>query len=111
MKIRADTHTYDIFEEQWAWLFQPESFEEESPVWTESDILQLFELILQDSLTKLKDPRLSHQKKVEIYQWVADESDPNPFSFNNCCRCCGLDADLLREAVLYQIRRLRNALH
>lgn len=116
MKIRADTQTYDIFSEQWLWLFANDDIaenllKEETLVWTDSDILYLFEFLLQDSLLKLKDPRVSTRTKLEIYQWINNESTANPFSFENCCRYCGLDADFMREAVLVKTGELRRTLH
>ncbi len=41
---------------------------------------------------------------VEIYNWVMNLNDPNPFSFNNCCKVSGLDPEEIRETVLRRFK-------
>jgi len=48
---------------------------------------------------------------VEIHQWMTDIDDPNPFSFANCCKLTGLDADELRDTILDRFKRIRRTSH
>ncbi len=100
--------------DDWSWLFgsEPEPIEEEIPIWTEQDILHICECLLEDSLRNLFDGRCSLETAVEIYKWMTDIKDPNPFSFINCCKLTGLDSEEIRESILFRLsKNHRNILH
>lgn len=117
MKRRSDTLTVDLFDERWAWLFAAESVadnllaSEQATEWTEQEILGLYEYILQDALSKLVKKGISVQTRTDIYDWIVDETDSNPFSFVNCCTMAGLDPEIVREGVMAQVARWRKSLH
>jgi len=74
--------------------------------WSELDILCLYEKLLENSLSSLFDNRSSWNTRKEIYSWVLNESDKNPFSFNNCCIFTGLEHDVIREFVILKFKPL-----
>ncbi len=96
----------DWIDDQWLWLFDPEPIEEIHS-WTEQDILHICECLLEDSLRNLFDGRCSLETAVEIYKWMTDIKDPNPFSFVNCCMLTGLDPEEVRDSILDRLNRTR----
>jgi hypothetical protein len=100
----------DLFDD-WDWLFGPEPVVEEIPLWSEQDIMDISECLLEDSLRNLFDTRCSMKTVAEIHQWMIAINDPNPFSFVNCCKLAGLDADELRDTILDRLKRIRRSIH
>ena len=97
----------DWIDDQWLWLFAPEPIVEEFIEWTEHDILHICDCLIEDSIRNLFDSRCSPETIYEIYRWIMNMNDSNPFSFTNCCKLSGLDSDELRETVcnrLYQAK-------
>jgi len=102
---------FDMFDDQWLWLQSTEPLIEEIPPWTEEEILHICDCLLEDSLRNLFDGRSSMETVVEIYNWIMDSNDPNPFSFNNCCKLSGLDPDEIRETVFNGVNSINRRLH
>lgn len=94
----------DLFDDQWLWLQNTEPLNEEIPPWTDEEILYICDRLLEDSLRNMFDGRCSMETVVEIYNWVMNLNDPNPFSFNNCCKVSGLDPEEIRETVLSRFK-------
>ena len=94
----------DLFDDQWLWLQNTEPLNEENPPWTDEEILYICDRLLEDSLRNLFDGRCSMETVIEIYNWVMNLNDPNPFSFNNCCKVSGLDPEEIRETVLRRFK-------
>ncbi len=109
-KGKDRTFNWDLFDD-WDWLFGPEPVVDEIPSWSEQDIMHISECLLEDSLRNLFDGRCSLETVVEIHQWMTDIDDPNPFSFVNCCKLTGLDADELRDTILDRLKRIRRTSH
>lgn len=101
----------DLFDDQWLWLQSTEPLIEEIPPWTDQEIMHICDRLLEDSLQNLFDGRCSLETVVEIYDWIMNINDQNPFSFNNCCGISGLDHDVMRESVLYRLKSVRRQLH
>jgi hypothetical protein len=97
----------DLFDDQWLWLHSDKPLEEEIPPWTDEDIMYICDCLLEDSLRNLFDGRCSMVTVVEIFNWMTDIKDRNPFSFVNCCLVSGLDPDEIRESVLYRLKSVR----
>jgi len=110
-KGKDRTFNLDWIDDEWLWLFATEPILEEIPVWTEQDILHICDCLLEDSLRNLFDSRCSLETVVEIYDWIMAINDPNPFSFNNCCRLSGLDHDEIRETVFNRVNSINRRLH
>lgn len=100
----------DWINDEWLWLISAEPVEEE-PLWSEEEILHIYDCLLRDSLRNLFDGRSSMKTVVEIYNWIIKINDPNPFSFNNCCELSGLDPDVIRETVLNRVHLKNPKLH
>jgi hypothetical protein len=94
----------DLFDDQWLWLQNTEPLSEEIPPWTDEEILYICDRLLEASLRNLFDGRCSMETIVEIYNWMINLNDPNPFSFNNCCKASGLDPEEIRETVLSRFK-------
>jgi hypothetical protein len=94
----------DLFDDQWLWLQNTEPLSEEIPPWTDEEILYICDRLLEDSLRNLFDGRCSMETIVEVYNWMMNLNDPNPFSFNNCCKVSGLDPEEIRETVLSRFK-------
>ena len=101
----------DWIDDTWLWLHSTEPLIEEIPPWTDADILHICDCLLEDSLRNLFDGRCSTETVVEIYNWIMDSNDPNPFSFRNCCELSGLDPGELRETVLIHVDSSNRQLH
>jgi hypothetical protein len=111
MRARYDRVTYDIFDDQWLCLFDPQPLPEEIPPWTDEEILYLCDRLLENSLRSLFDGRCSIDTAVEIHKWMTEPKDMNPFSFNRCCEVSGLDPETIREEVLNRYKRTHRQLH
>lgn len=94
----------DLFDDQWLWLQNTEPLSEEIPPWTDEEILNICDRLLENSLRNMFDGRCSMETVIEIYNWVMNLNDPNPFSFNNCCKVSGLDPEEIRETVLRRFK-------
>lgn len=111
----------DIFYDQDIWqqatkllhkqfpLLEEISFQqpEEIPDWTDSDIELLYDCLLEESLRTLFNRNCSLETTTEIYRWIADDNDSNPFSFNKCCLISGLNPDVIRISVLFEFDAIR----
>jgi len=111
MRARHDHVTYDMFEDQWLWLFGPEPLGEDMPVWTEDDIFELYERVLQVSIQTLFDGRCSRETYMDIRSWITMPQDFNPFSFEKTCAILGLDSDVIRDSILFRLQRAVQKLH
>lgn len=101
---------WDIFND-YDWLCGKDKPDSITP-WSERDILCLYEKLLENSLVSLFDNRSSWNTRKEIYSWVINESDKNPFSFNNCCTFTGLEHDVIRDFVILKFKpHLLSQLH
>lgn len=100
----------DLFND-WELLFAPDPVADENPTWSEQDILRISECLLQDSLRNLFDGRCSVKTAIEIYKWMTDINDPNPFSFINCCKLTGLDHDEIRDSIIFRLEKTRRLSH
>ena len=80
-----------------AWLWFDEALDTTPIVWTDHEVTQIFHCLLEQSLRALADSRVSPKPFQEIMKWVKNYHDPNPFSFENCCLICGVDADEVRD--------------
>jgi hypothetical protein len=104
-----DKSNFDIFND-YDFLWGKES--DSTTPWSESDILCLCEKLLESSLASLLDSRRSWNTGKEIYFWILNESDKNPFSFNNCCQFTGVDHDVIRDFVMQKFKpQLLRQLH
>lgn len=110
--LRQYTHNksnFDIFND-YDFLWSKES--DSITLWSESDIFCLYEKLLESSLVTLSDNRSSWHTKEEIYFWILNESDKNPFSFNKCCNIIGVDHDVIRDFVMQKFKpRMLRRLH
>ncbi len=93
--------------DDWVWLFGPEPVIEDFPPWSEQDIHQICECLLEDSLRSLFDARCALETSVEIYKWITDIRDPGPFSFVNCCILTGVDPDEFGSLVTFRLQKTR----
>ena len=81
-------------------------------VWSEDEILDLMERILQDSLYSLVDTKAKRETQEEALEWLLETEaedelgNPWPFSFENITGCLGYDTEELREQFLNEGRRL-----
>lgn len=98
----------DLFDDQWLWLQSTETLPEEVPPWTDTEIAHICDCLLEDSLHNLFDNRCSMKTVVEIYNWLTNIGDLNPFSFINCCKVSGLDPNDIRDAVLGKFESIQN---
>jgi hypothetical protein len=110
-KGKDRTFNLDWIDDEWLWLFVTEPILDEMPTWTEQDILHICDCLLEDSLRNLFDGRCAKKTVVEIYKWMTDIKDPNPFSFMNCCMLTGLDPEEVRDSILNRLERSRRLLH
>lgn len=110
-KGKDRTFNLDWIDDEWLWLFITEPIVEELPAWTEQDVLHICDCLLEDSLRNLFDGRCAMETVVEIYKWMTDIKDPNPFSFVNCCNLTGLDPEEVRDSILNRLERTRRLLH
>lgn len=111
MRCRQDQVTYDLFEDQWLWLFGAEPLAEEMPVWTEDDIFELYERVLQVSIQALFDARCSRETFKDIRSWITTRQHLNPFSFEKTCEVLGLDSDVIRDSILFRLERAVQKIH
>lgn len=98
----------DLFDDQWLWLQNTEPLAEEVPPWTDAEIAHICECLVEDSLRNLFDGRRSLETVTEIFKWMMDVNDPNPFSFTNCCKVSGFDPNEIRDAVLNKSKSVQN---
>jgi hypothetical protein len=101
------TFNLDWIDDKWLWLYEPEPIIEELHSWSEQDILHICECLLEDSLRNLFDGRCSLETAIEIYKWMTDIKDPNPFSFINCCKLTGIDPEEVRDSIIFRLQKTR----
>ena len=103
-KYRATGANLDLIDDcAWLWGDGPAGL---PPVaWTDEEVSSLFPILLESSLRVLADTRTSQKNAWEIVLWIGDVEDVQPFSFENCCRVCGLDADEIRDNVAYLMKK------
>lgn len=95
---------FELLENNYPWEKQGSSLNDDPIVWTEEDIEHISQCLLEDSLRNLFDSRCSPKTVEEIYNWIMDDKDPNPFSFKNCCMVSGLDPENMRGTVLFKLK-------
>jgi len=95
---------FELLENKNLWKKRTDSLSEETIVWTDEEIAHISDSLLEDSLRNLFDGRCSPKTVDEIYKWMMDDKDPNPFSFVNCCQVSGLDPDDMRGTVLFKLK-------
>lgn len=78
---------------------------EEIKEWTEDEIIHIYDALLEDALRNLADSRCSSKTTMEIYKWMNNKNDKNPFSFENCCRVNGFDPDVIKSSVFDRINK------
>ncbi|MDO8941061.1 MAG: hypothetical protein Q7U98_18055 [Methylicorpusculum sp.] len=100
--------TYDrkLGDDPCLWLDSNEPVVESLNDWTENEILHLMEGLLFDSIKSLLDSRSSPATVADVYAWLSNELDTQPFSFYNCCCLTNLDPDRLRPAILKRFKTL-----
>lgn len=97
----------DIFDDQNLWQQVNVLLNEELPLWTDDDIMCIYDCLLEDALRNLFSKNCSLATTTEIYNWITATDDKEAFSFNNCCLVSGLDPDVIRIAVLYEFEATR----
>lgn len=74
--------------------------------WTEDDILRLHGLLLEKSLHDLFDRRVSAATRADILDWMqVPRMESGAFSYRECCRLFGVDAEEVRDQVLQRYRQ------
>ncbi|MGH8159348.1 MAG: hypothetical protein ACREPQ_14605 [Rhodanobacter sp.] len=67
--------------------------------WSDREIIELHDLIIEKSLEDLKHAR-GRDTRREILEWISAQDKANvPFSFESCCAISGLDPDPIRALV------------
>jgi len=69
--------------------------------WTDEDLVQLHQVLLDQSMIQALNPRSSRATRLEVLDWV-DQVTPYKqkaaaFSFDACCAFSGYDPEELRE--------------
>jgi len=95
---------FEMLNESSLWGKCTDLFSDDAIDWTDEDIAHICDCLLEDSLRNLFDSRCSPKTVEEIYKWMMDDKDPNPFSFVNCCEVSGLDPDNMRGTVLFKLK-------
>jgi len=76
---------------------------------SEEETASIHENILIQSLHLLQDGRTLPKTKLEIIDWIAapilpaNELRNDPFSFQACCLCAGVDTEEMRDQILINI--------
>lgn len=76
--------------------------------WTDEELVQLHQFLLEQSLTQALNPRSSKATREEVLDWVDQvtpyKQEPAAFSFDACCRFSGYDSEELREELHNEMR-------
>lgn len=69
--------------------------------WTDDDLVQLHQFLLEQSMVQALNPRSSAETRSEVLHWV-DQVTPyrqksDAFSFDACCKFSGFDPEEMRE--------------
>ncbi|MDO9104702.1 MAG: hypothetical protein Q7U57_07045 [Methylovulum sp.] len=97
---------FDIFDDYWLWLQSTEPLTEQIE-WTDKDIEELCDRLLEESIRSLFDSRSSEATVSEILFWITNAHDKNPFSFHNCCLVSGFKPEVFRDAIIDRFQRTR----
>jgi hypothetical protein len=69
--------------------------------WTEDELVQLHQYLLEQSMIQALNPRSSKSTRLDVLDWVDQITPylqkPAPFSFDACCQFSGYDPEELRE--------------
>jgi len=86
-----------------------EDLQIELDLWTDDELIDLHEFLLDHSLPTLGDGRASQASVAEVWAWLgaAPTQPPRLFSFHLCCRLAGLNPDTLYEHLTDLARRGR----
>ena len=60
-------------------------------------LIAIREHLIMDAMRVVGSPKAGKKLKQEAMDWIFDEQDERPFSFNVCCLECGYDPDEMRD--------------
>ncbi|EGR7942962.1 plasmid-related protein [Vibrio vulnificus] len=79
-------------------------FDDAPVIWSETEIWQLREGILLDALCVLLDGRVSTRLRKDMLLWIQND-EIAPFCFRVCAMAAVVDPDVLRDSIMWLLRR------
>ena len=77
----------------------------DAPVtWSDTEIWQLREGILLDAIRVLLDGRVSTRLRKDVLSWIQND-EIAPFCFRVCSMAAVVDPDVLRDSIMWLLRR------
>ena len=79
-------------------------FDDAPVTWSDTEIWQLREGILLDAIRVLLDGRVSTQLRKDVLSWIQND-ELAPFCFRVCAMATVVDPDVLRDSIMWLLRR------
>ncbi len=78
----------------------------EAGYWENEDIIRCHAFLLEESVKELFDGRTSARTRLEVIEWINDDSSPGrPFSFQVCCELFNADHEIVRSNIFGMMER------
>jgi hypothetical protein len=79
-------------------------FDDAPVTWSDTEIWQLREGILLDAIRVLLDGRVSTRLRKDVLSWIQND-ELAPFCFRVCAMAVVVDPDVLRDSIMWLLRR------
>ncbi|WP_420554463.1 plasmid-related protein [Neptuniibacter marinus] len=79
-------------------------FDDAPVTWSDTEIWQLREGILLDAIRVLLDGRVSTRLRKDVLSWIQND-ELTPFCFRVCAMAAVVDPDMLRDSIMWLLRR------
>lgn len=79
-------------------------FDDAPVTWSDTEIWQLREGILLDAIRVLLDGRVSTRLRKDVLSWIQND-EIAPFCFRVCSMAAVVDPDVLRDSIMWLLRR------
>lgn len=97
----SQKQSYQHTSSQLEFLFE---FDDAPVTWSDTEIWQLREGILLDAIRVLLDGRVSTRLRKDVLSWIQND-ELAPFCFRVCAMAAVVDPDVLRDSIMWLLRR------
>ena len=97
----SQKHSHQHTSAQLEFLFE---FDDAPVTWSDTEIWQLREGILLDAIQVLLDGRVSTRLRKDVLSWIQND-EIAPFCFRVCSMAAVVDPDVLRDSIMWLLRR------
>lgn len=97
----SQKQSYQHTSSQLEFLFE---FDDTPVTWSDAEIWQLREGILLDAIRVLLDGRVSTRLRKDVLSWIQND-ELTPFCFRVCAMAEVVDPDVLRDSIMWLLRR------